>query len=169
MNTKKIEKILLDYGVHKFIINDDATVDIDGDLDLWPHGSPFSMHFESFFKFGMVNGDFNAAGIGLNTLKGLPNWVSGNYYVNKNYLTSLKHLPKYIGGDLYIHHNKLESFDLDDTFIGGEIYAWSNPNLDKLNQDWAYDGKRGVYETGSIKNYYLHISREKKINSIINE
>jgi hypothetical protein len=168
MNKDKIEKMLLEYGVHNFTINDDGTVDVDGDLLLWPHTLPFSMGFEEYFTFGMVNGDFHGQHNGLVTLEGLPNWVSGDYYVNHNHLTSLQHLPKYIGGDLYIHHNDLKEFDLEDTYIGGEIYAWSNPHLDKLNQEWAYSGERGVDKIGSIKNYYLLMSREKKINSIIN-
>lgn len=168
MNKDKIENLLLDYGVQNYVINNDFTVDIDGDLVLWPDGKPFTMDWLEYFNFGMVNGDVHGEFNALITLEGLPNWVSGDYYINNNHLTSLKYLPKYIGGDLYIHHNKLEELDLGDTYIGGEIYAWANPKLDKLNQEWAYSGERGVDKIGSIKGYYLHISREKKINSIIN-
>lgn len=192
MNKEQIEHKLLEYGVQHYYINDNLTVDVDGDLVIWPSTKnlngfttnpetfkdSWSHYISSFFqsladngldiKFGMVNGDFDCSRVNLRTLRNCPVWVSGDYNISHNRLGSLDGLAEYIGGDLYIQNNYLEDLNFSNSLILGEIYCWSNSKVEDVIQKWAYSSRVNSDKLGSIKGYYSILSRERKINQIIN-
>lgn len=82
---RDIDSICQEYNIKKYTINDDGTVDVDGDVDLFNNGLT-----ELPFKFGKVTGYFNC---GLNKL------------------TSLVGSPKYVGGYFSCYNNKLKTLE----------------------------------------------------------
>lgn len=127
---KKIEKELLDkwnINIENFTINNDLTVDVDGDVNLYDRTIT-----KLPFKFGKVTGNFSISESRLETLEGCPYEIGGNFncwdcnltslefspleigaYMDcsGNKLTSLKGMPLEIGSDFDCYHNKIKELD----------------------------------------------------------
>ena len=165
-NIKKrdIEKKLIQYGIKNYYINDDLTVDVDGDLNT----STLAQCLIDV-KFGTINGDFDCSRLGLKSLINCPIVVKGDYKISHNRLVRLEGIAEYIGGDLWIQNNYLNELNFYNSNIIGEIYCWGNKDIEDIIQIYSYGEKKGDEKIGSLKSYYTLIRREEKINQIINE
>ncbi len=75
-------------GIKNYSIENDGTVNVDGDVSLFFYGSKFPV------KFGKVTGNFFCVNNGLTTLEGGPIEVGGGFKCSENKLTSLEGAPK---------------------------------------------------------------------------
>jgi hypothetical protein len=84
------ERILEHFKIQNYTINDDGTVDVDGNVDLSEEGLT-----EIPIKFGIVRGNFNITQNNLLSLKNSPREVTGTFDCTFNrQLSSLKNGPK---------------------------------------------------------------------------
>lgn len=109
-NKKDISQWLLKYHIENFIIQDDLTVDVNQDVEIKNDSQQKIQHLP--IQFGEIKGDFLLNGLGLNTLKGCPHSVLGDFNVSHNELTHLDYFPKIIKNSIYLSYNKLTTVDL---------------------------------------------------------
>jgi hypothetical protein len=92
------------YGIQNYTINEDGSIDVDGDVYL---------HDERLTKlplnFRNVTGSFYCHHNQLTSLKGCPKTVDVNFYCSDNQLTSLECCPVSVGRSFACYHNKLTS------------------------------------------------------------
>lgn len=123
----KLEKELKKYGIKKYTINSDGTIDVDGIVDLYDKNLN-----EIPFKFGRVSRDFNCSDNKLKSLEGCPYEVGGNFYSSYNQLTSLNGSPMEVGGDFNCANNQLTSLNGSPIEVGGNFHCYSNYKLANL-------------------------------------
>ncbi len=102
----EIEEICRKYKIENYTINEDGSIDVDGDVDL-----------------------------GVKKLNRIPlefNYVSGSFYCSYNKLTSLEFGPKEVGGGFYCSYNKLTSLEFSPKKVGGDFYCINNKLLTNL-------------------------------------
>jgi hypothetical protein len=88
-----ISLICKKYGIENYTINDDGSIDVNGNVDLlWYRLTELPLNFNR------VTGYFNCNCNKLTTLKGSPKWVGGSFSCINNQLTSLEFSPDYVGG-----------------------------------------------------------------------
>ncbi len=102
---RDIDSICQEYNIKKYTINDDGTVDVDGDVDLFNNGLT-----ELPFKFGKVTGYFNCGLNKLTSLVGSPKYVGGYFSCYNNKLKTLEGGPEVVIGNYYCSNNKLINF-----------------------------------------------------------
>ncbi len=103
---EEIEIWLNQMEIIDYTINDDLTVDVDGNVDLKVKG----LH-EIPIQFGIVNGNFSLWNNKLMSLKGCPTIVNGYFDCCNNKLKSLQYCPKEIS-DIFVYHgNQIENFE----------------------------------------------------------
>ena len=98
----QIIKWLDSFGIANYTINDDLTIDVNGDVEL-DHKSLTC--FPSFIKFNEVSGSFDCGNNQITSLKGCPTIVGGDFYCDNNQLTSLEGCPTTVGGNFYCWDN----------------------------------------------------------------
>ena len=84
-----IEEICRKYSITNYTINDDGSIDVDGNVFI----NGFDM-YELPLKFNNVTGGFNCNDNNLTTLKGCPKSVGDFFLCSENNLTNLKYSPK---------------------------------------------------------------------------
>ena len=97
-----IDSICQKYNIKNYIINEDGSIDVDGDVDLSNRKL-----IELPLKFRNVNGNFYCSGNKLTSLEGAPSSVGGDFNCSSNELTSLEGGPSSVGGDFICHNNQL--------------------------------------------------------------
>ena len=105
------------YGIENYTVNDDGSIDVNGDVNLsWYKLTELPL------SFNKVTGDFYCSHNVLTSLKGSPKWVGGYFDCYNNQLTSLEFSPEYVGTNFYCYNN-----DLTDNYceseIGGKFYT----------------------------------------------
>lgn len=102
LKKRKIISFLDNLKIKNYTINDDYSIDVDGDVSLSclmdKNGSVIT---KIPFKFGKVTGLFDCSFNRLTNLENSPNWVGGNFKCNSQYDDSLISLlggPKWVGG-----------------------------------------------------------------------
>ena len=114
LNTKQeIEIWLNKYEIKNYTINDDMTVDVDGDV--WLYGRKFK---EIPVKFNIVKGDLCCS---------------------KNKLTSTEFLPKEVHGYFSCYNNKFTNLDNFPKIVTRLIDIRINPNLENIIGLWNCD------------------------------
>lgn len=102
---KKIEiiKLCKQYSIKNYTINDDYSIDVDGDVNL----SGFALT-KIPIKFNIVKGYFICNGNRLENLENSPRRVMGNFFCINQYgnLKSLKGAPEYVGYNFDCHDNE---------------------------------------------------------------
>lgn len=103
---KKIEiiKLCKQYGIEKYTINDDYSIDVDGSVEL-SHKRLTKIPV----KFNIVNGYFACNGNSLENLENSPRRVMGNFFCINQYNNSLKSLkgaPEYVAYNFDCHDNE---------------------------------------------------------------
>src|SRR5208283_1797550 len=82
----QIIKWLNTYGVKNYVINDDLTIDVNGNVNLTNKNLT---KFPDFIKFNHVSGYFDCYHNQLTSLKGCPSSVDNYFDCRNNQLTSL--------------------------------------------------------------------------------
>jgi len=101
-----IESICKEYGITNYTINEDGSIDVDGDVDL------NNCFLEKIpLKFRNVTGHFNCSHNNLISLEGCPISVGYNFFCKYSKLTSLEGCPKNVGGNFYCGYNQLTSLE----------------------------------------------------------
>src|SRR5271157_679844 len=100
----QIIKWLNTYGVKNYIINDDFTIDVKIDVDLYDKNLT---SFPDFIKFNHVSGNFYCENNQLTSLVGCPSNVSGGFCCYNNKLTSLVECPSSVGNNFDCSYNQL--------------------------------------------------------------
>ena len=95
-------------GVENYTINDDFTIDVNGDVSLSYNNL---IKIPSYIKFRRVEGFFSCINNKLITLEGSPISVGEDFYCNGNHLTSLKGAPESVKGIFSCFSNRLTSLD----------------------------------------------------------
>jgi len=120
-NTSEIEAICNEYNIKNYNINDDGSIDVDGDVDLFNKGLKVLP-----LKFRKVSGDFHCSYNQLISLEGAPQSIGGNFYCNYSKLTSLESAPKRVGGDFECGSNKLTTLEGAPQRVDGNFYCSYN-------------------------------------------
>jgi hypothetical protein len=113
----KIKRICEKYNITNYTINDDGSIDVNGNVDLDQYGLK-----RIPVVFNKVTGWFDCSDNNLTTLKGSPLWVGGWFSCRVNNLTSLEFSPDYVGGNFYCNGNDLTN-NYCDTEIDGGFYT----------------------------------------------
>ena len=109
------------YGIKNYTINEDGTIDVDGDVDL------SGKNIDKLpLKFGKVTGSFYCNDNQLTSLEGCPSKVGDGFYCYYNQLTSLEGCPTEIGGGFYCSNNKLTSLEGSPSEVGGDFVCSDN-------------------------------------------
>jgi hypothetical protein len=108
-----IHDICKEYNITNYTINDDGSIDVDGNVRLCNKGLT-----ELPIRFNKVTGVFSCADNSLTTLKGSPKWVDRWFKCHKNKLTSLEFSPKYVGGSFSCNDNQLTSLEFSPDYVG---------------------------------------------------
>ena len=94
-NFNEIHGICKKYGIENYTINNDGSIDVYGDVNL------YSKKLTKLpVKFRNVSGRFDCYNNNLTTLEGAPQSVLGSFYCNRNNLTTLEGAPKSVGGNV---------------------------------------------------------------------
>ena len=112
-----IDEICEKYKIKNYTINDDGTIDVDGNVDLFNEGLT-----EIPLTFNKVSGYFYCSYNKLTTLKGSPKWIGSSFSCDHNQLTSLEFSPDYVGGWFSCETNPLID-NYCDTEIGSGFYT----------------------------------------------
>ena len=119
---EEIEKELEDLGIYrKYTINEDLTIDVNGDIKIIQKISKFKI------KFNKIKGNFTFNNNNLISLKGCPEEVGGDFNCgNNSKLTSLEYSPKKVGGGFYCYRCKLTSLKYSPQYVGSDFLCDSN-------------------------------------------
>ena len=124
-NLKQEIKFWLDsMEIEDYTINEDLTVDVDGDVDLDNRNL-----IKIPIQFGIVKGNFDCSENQLKSLKGSPKECE-IFDCSFNNLESLKGCPKIVKGDFLCIDNNLRSLNKHPEKCD-EFYCYYNPNLTK--------------------------------------
>jgi hypothetical protein len=123
---KKIEiiKLCKEYNITKYTINDDYSIDVDGNVDL------SSKNLTKIpIKFNKVTGFFSCVGNMLVDLENAPRRVERNFMCQNQYygsFISLKGAPDYVGFRFDFNENEnLKDFTDFPTYVGATMDARS--------------------------------------------
>ena len=120
-----IEKWLKEYNVKGYTINDDYTIDVNGNVFL---SREDFKEFPDYIQFGTIRGGFYCSLNHLSSLRGCPRIVEGDFNCTYNELTSLEGAPIIVRGDFYYNNNRLTSLKEAPKVVGGDY----NCNYNKL-------------------------------------
>jgi hypothetical protein len=126
-SNKSIDAICKKYGIKNYNINQDGTVDVNGNVNLSDCGLK-----ELPLKFGYVSHSFYCINNELMFLQGSPREVGGDFGCGFNRLTSLQGGPKSVGGDFGCIHNQLKSLMGAPEIVYGSFYCGYNSQLTSL-------------------------------------
>ena len=139
-NTELVKQ-LDKYHIKNYTINNDGTIDVDGDV---------SLSYRKFtsipFKFGKVTGHFDCSTNQLISLVGSPKEVGGDYHCSINKIENLIGGPEDVGGGYYCQNSNLVSLEGCAGDIGGYLYCVNNC-LDMLDCSSVINGS--IYCTGN--------------------
>jgi len=124
---KEVIQVCNGYRIKNYTINDDLSIDVDGDVHL------YSKNLEYLpLRFSYVSGAFLCFDNELKTLEGCPQTVGRSFSCSNNFLVSLKGCPQTVRGSFNCSYNKitdLEHFPEDSH----TIYIENNPIYNLIN------------------------------------
>ncbi|MCK9477782.1 MAG: hypothetical protein M0R46_17855 [Candidatus Muirbacterium halophilum] len=106
INRSEIDAICEIYNIKNYTINDDGSIDVDGNVDLFNKGLKVLP-----LKFRKVSGDFYCSYNQLISLEGAPQSIGGDFHCRYNKLTSLEGAPQRVGGIFWCYSNNLKNID----------------------------------------------------------
>jgi hypothetical protein len=127
-NTKEFKEEIEKYDLEDYTINDDGTIDVDGDVNLRDREL-----YIIPFKFGKVTGSFHCENNKLESLEGSPYYVGGDFNCYDNNLLDLEFSPAEVVGTFDCSFNSLESLYGMPLEIGGDFNCKSNPDLEEID------------------------------------
>ena len=116
-----IDTICKKFGIRNYTINEDSTIDVDGDVDLRNKGLT-----KLPLKFGKVSGDFYCQYNQLTSLSGAPLSVGRDFSCLNNQLISLSGAPELVDGNFDCSFNQLESLSGAPLSVGRHFYCDNN-------------------------------------------
>jgi hypothetical protein len=160
-----IDEICEKYEIENYTINDDGTIDVNGNVDL-----DRKYLTELPLRFNKVTGYFDCTKNNLTTLKGSPIWVGGYFYCSENSLTNLEFSPEYVGRTFYCGVNKnLTSLIGSPKIVGGEFNCNSCDIKDptgcpeKIGHLFSCSGNILEYIFDRVDQNFLHVFNFYKI------
>ena len=120
-NFEDIHEICKEYGITDYTINDDGSIDVDGDVILSKNRLT-----KLPLKFNNVSGDFDCSHNGLTTLEGSPKSVGGHFWCYHNKLTTLEGGPQSVGGSFNCSWNKLTALECSPKSVSRGFYCYVN-------------------------------------------
>ena len=133
-------KFLREYVNGKYTINEDGSIDVDGDVGLNNRDLT-----KIPFKFRNVSGDFVCYNNQLTSLEGAPNNVGGIFDCGYNQLTSLVGAPNNVSSMFRCDRNQLTSLDGAPNFVGDIFFCCFNPNLPYSELFKIVDNVKDIY------------------------
>ncbi len=134
--------ILKRYDIKNYTINEDGSVDIDGDVNLYDKGLIVIP-----VKFRNVGGDFDCSNNQLTSLEGCPESVGVNFYCDNNKLASLEGCPREVGGDFNCAVNRIVKLDFIPDYVGGDFNIRNNP----LDPRWIGSSNWDILELDVVQ------------------
>lgn len=123
------------YNIKNYKINDDGSVDVDGDVRI------IGTNLDKLpIKFGRVTGYFLCFNLGLKTLEGSPYYVGDSFDCSSNKLVNLKYSPVEVVKHFDCSNNNLKSLEGLSSEIGGNLYCPFN-NLKELDSVSNIEGE----------------------------
>jgi hypothetical protein len=130
---KRIAEWLDAYDVEDYVINDDLTIDVNGDAVF---ANDFNLdHFPDFIRFNEVSGSFHIDGTGLLLLRGCPVTVGNDFSCVRSKVSSLMFAPKHVGGNFSWYENFIDfskSRILKSCDVKGKLFTDALEHLDYL-------------------------------------
>ncbi|MCK9476325.1 MAG: hypothetical protein M0R46_10415 [Candidatus Muirbacterium halophilum] len=121
INSSEIDSICEKYNIKNYIINEDGSIDVDGNVNLYDEKLKVLP-----LKFRNVSGDFECGDNQLTSLDGSPQSVGGDFYCISNHLTSLEGGPQSVDGFFDCGYNQLTSLEGCPQSICGGFYCRGN-------------------------------------------
>ena len=118
---EEVIEVCKKYEINNYAINDDLSIDIDGNVRLQGEGLEYLP-----LKFNYVSGGFDCSINALVSLKGCPQKVDSDFYCYGNKLKTLEGSPQTVRGNFYCHHNKLKSLEGSPQTVEGDFKCSSN-------------------------------------------
>ena len=153
-----IDEICKKYKIENYTINDDGSIDVNGNVYLWGYCLT-----ELPLRFNKVSGCFHCGGNSLTSLKGSPRWVGGNFYCNRNKLTSLEFSPDYVGGFFDCKYNDLTDLVGSPKEVVGDFRCHDNKNLinpkgcsEKIGDKFYCDNTPLSSVFNGVDQFFLH-------------
>jgi hypothetical protein len=109
------------YVIENYTINDDLSIDVDGDVSLTSNGLEYLP-----LKFNYVSGSFYCYKNDLKSLKGSPKTVGGHFYCHSNKLKTLEGCTQTVDGFFDCSHNELKTLEGSPQTIGGNFLCYEN-------------------------------------------
>lgn len=153
MNKEEIISICEKYGIKNYNINDDGSINVDGDVDFVARELT-----RLPLKFRYVTGHFKIEINSLTTLQGCPTIVGRSFFCNYNKLSSLEFSPKEVGGNFNCHGNKLLSLAGSPMHISGDFNCFDNMLISLTGSPITVDGDFYAYNNNI--NTLIGASRE---------
>jgi hypothetical protein len=118
---ESIDSICQKYKIQNYTINEDGSIDVDGDVYLSEEKLT-----KIPLKFKHVGGDFSCHNNQLTSLEGSPQTVGGYFDCDNNKLISLEGAPQTVGRDFYCGNNQLTSLEGAPQTVGRDFYCGNN-------------------------------------------
>jgi len=133
--------------VENYTINEDGTVDVDGDVYL------SGKNLQKIpLNFGRVTGDFECDENKLTSLEGCPNWVGGYFSCCNNYLKTLEGGPKWVSRYFSCRHNELTTLEGGPVTVLGNYYCNNNQLVNFKGFPEDFDNNNEI----DIENNYVY-------------
>jgi hypothetical protein len=161
-NEEDIHRICEEYNITNYTINDDLSIDVDGNVYLYTKGLT-----KLPLIFNKVNGNFACYNNQLTSLEGAPKEVNGNFDCYSNNLTSLKGAPNKVNGNFDCTYNQLTSLEGAPKEVNGNFDCYNNnltslkgaPNKVNGNFDCTYNQLTSLEGATKEVNGYFNCSR----------
>jgi len=144
-NTSEIEAICEKYNIKNYIINEDGSIDVDGNVNLYDKKLKVLP-----LNFRKVSGDFYCNYNQLISLEGAPHTIGENFDCNNNQLTTLEGAPQRVGGGFDCGYNQLTSLEGVPQRVGKYFSCGNNKlkNIDYLPKYYKelYIGDNPIYK-----------------------
>jgi len=109
------------YGIGNYTINDDLSIDVDGDVNL-----AYKNLEHLPLRFNYVSGGFFCRENILVSLEGSPLTVGGNFGCGYNELKTLEGSPQTVNGDFNCYNNELETLEGGPQTVNGYFSCYRN-------------------------------------------
>ena len=154
-SNEEIDSICKKYRISNYTINEDGTVDVDGDVSLsWLRLTKIPL------KFGKVTGFFSCNYNKLTSLEGCPKFVGGVFSCSGNQLTTLDGGPETVLGEYYCSNNQLKTLEGGPEVVIGGYYCYNNKLVSFKGFPEDFDGYISIIDN-PVYNLIENIPQEK--------
>lgn len=130
-------------GIKNFEIDDDLKVNVKGNVVIPLSQTKINVHGKNVtttvfgdshslpFKFGIVQGDFQAAHCNFDSMVNMPDEVGGDFNIGSNNITTLDGIPRKIGGNFHLNELEIKSLYVPyNVIIKGKTFMKNFPKLE---------------------------------------